>query len=58
MIPPPGRWIWIAGQITALALAWSSEVRLAVRPLIERGTKVLIPPELAPEEIRRMIEDQ
>lgn len=54
----PGRWVWIAGQITALALAWTKEVRLAVRPLIERGSRVMIPPELAPEEIRKMLDPQ
>lgn len=55
-LPNPGRWVWISGQLTALALAWTREVRLAIRPLIERGTKVIIPPELAPAEIREMLE--
>lgn len=55
-LPQPGRWIWIGGQMAAFALAWTKEVRLAVRPLIERGSKVMIPPELAPEEIRKMID--
>lgn len=53
-LPSPGRWVWIAGQLGAFALAWTKEVRLAVRPLIERGTSVMIPPELAPEEIRKL----
>lgn len=52
----PGRWVWISGQLAALPLAWTREVRLAIRPLIERGTKVIIPPELAPAEIREMLE--
>lgn len=55
-LPNPGRWVWISGQLAALALAWTREVRLAIRPLIERGTKVIIPPELAPAEIREMLE--
>ncbi len=55
-LPSPGRWVWIAGQLGAFALAWTKEVRLAVRPLIERGTSVMIPPELAPEEIRKLTE--
>ena len=54
----PARFLWIAGQLTALGLAWTKEVRLAVRPLIERGSRVMIPPELAPEEIRQMLEDR
>lgn len=54
----PARFLWIAGQLAALSLAWTREVRLAVRPLIERGTRVMIPPELAPEEIRQMLEDR
>jgi hypothetical protein len=58
VLPPPGRWLWLAGQVAALVLAWTQSVRLAVRPLIERGSKVLIPPELAPEEIRQMLKDQ
>ncbi len=54
-LPSPGRWVWITGQLGALALAWTKEVRLAVRPLIERGSRVMIPPELAPDEIRKMM---
>lgn len=33
------------------AIAWSSEVAVAFRPLIEKGTSYAIPPELAPKEI-------
>jgi hypothetical protein len=56
-LPMPGRVVWLVGQTALLLLAWTQAVRLAVRPLIERGTKVMIPPELAPEEIRRMLEE-
>ncbi|MGH8958270.1 MAG: hypothetical protein ACRDVK_06310 [Acidimicrobiia bacterium] len=54
-IPPPGRWLWLALMSVATYLAASSEVRLAVRPLFERGSRLMIPPELAPEEIRRAL---
>lgn len=33
------------------ATAWSSDVAVAFRPLIEKGTSYAIPPELAPKEI-------
>lgn len=52
-IPSPGRWIWLGLMAAATLIATSSDVRLAVRPLIERGSRLMIPPELAPEEIRR-----
>jgi len=55
-LPTPARWLWILGQLAAFVLAWTREARLAVRPLVERGSRVMIPPELAPEEIRRMLE--
>lgn len=48
---------WPAGITTAAAavavatLAWHSSVRNAVHPLIETGSRVAIPPELAPREI-------
>lgn len=54
-LPPPGRWVWLALMGLATSLAASSEVRLAIRPLIERGSRLMIPPELAPEEIRRAL---
>jgi hypothetical protein len=44
---------WIVTIAGAAALAWTSTTRLAIRPLIERGSRVLIPPELLPEDIRR-----
>jgi hypothetical protein len=37
----------------AAVLAWSKEVRLAIRPLIERGSRVSIPPELLSDDVRR-----
>lgn len=41
-----------AGAAVAVAtLAWHSSVRNAVHPLIETGSRVAIPPELAPREI-------
>lgn len=44
---------WIVMIAAAAMLAWTSTTRLAIRPLIERGSKVMIPPEFVPEEIRR-----
>lgn len=49
----PGTAVWAALMITASVLAWSKPVRLAVRPLIERGSRVSIPPELLPDDVRR-----
>lgn len=37
--------------IVVLALAWDPSVTTAVHPLVERGSVVRIPPELAPREI-------
>lgn len=54
-LPAPGRWLWLGLMIGATYLAASSDVRLAVRPLIEAGSRLMIPPELAPEEIRRAL---
>jgi hypothetical protein len=51
LLPVPARWIWIAAMLLALALAWTTGSRLAVRPLIERGHPVPIPPELAPVDV-------
>ena len=47
---PTGLAILAAGG-TVVGLAWRHESRLAVRPLLERGRAVRIPPELAPPEI-------
>jgi hypothetical protein len=49
----PGAAIWGALMLVASVLAWSKAVRLAIRPLIERGSRVSIPPELLSEDIRR-----
>lgn len=40
-----------AAAVAVAALAWHSSVRNAVHPLIETGSRVAIPPELAPREI-------
>jgi hypothetical protein len=42
-------------MIAATYVAASSDVRLAVKPLIEGGSRLMIPPELAPEDIRRVL---
>ncbi|MGH8923193.1 MAG: hypothetical protein ACRDWA_00890 [Acidimicrobiia bacterium] len=55
-LPSPGRWVWLGLMISATYLASSGDVRLAIRPLIERGSRLMIPPELAPEEIRRALD--
>jgi hypothetical protein len=49
----PAALVWAGLLVAATALAWSKEVRLAVRPLIERGSRVSIPPELLPDDVRR-----
>ena len=49
----PGAAIWATLMVGASALAWSKAVRQAVRPLIERGSRVSIPPELLSDEVRR-----
>ncbi len=41
--------VLVAAAITATA--WSSDVAVAFRPLIEKGTSYAIPPELAPKEV-------
>lgn len=41
----------LAAGGTIVALAWRAESRLAVRPLLQSGRAVRIPPELAPPEI-------
>ena len=49
----PGAGIWGSLMLLASVLAWSKAVRLAVRPLIERGSRVSIPPELLSDDLRR-----
>jgi hypothetical protein len=49
----PGAALWGILMGLASVLAWSKAVRLAIRPLIERGSRVSIPPELLSDEVRR-----
>ena len=49
----PAAAIWGALMLLASALAWSKAVRQAIRPLIERGSRVSIPPELLSDDLRR-----
>jgi len=51
LLPWPARMIWIGAMVLAAVLAWTAGSRLAVRPLIERGHPVPIPPELAPADV-------
>jgi hypothetical protein len=51
LLPAPTRWVWVAGMVAAVALSWTSATRLAVRPLVERGHPIPIPPELAPADV-------
>jgi hypothetical protein len=51
LLPPPARWVWVIALTAAAALAWTKGTRLAVRPLVERGHPVPIPPELAPADV-------
>ena len=49
----PGGAVWSILMGAASVLAWSKAVRLAIRPLIERGSRVSIPPELLSDDVRR-----
>jgi hypothetical protein len=49
----PGAALWGILMGLASVLAWSKGVRLAIRPLVERGSRVSIPPELLSDEVRR-----
>ena len=49
----PGAAVWGILMGAAGVLAWSKAVRLAIRPLIERGSRVSIPPELLSDDVRR-----
>lgn len=51
LLPSPSRWVWLAMLLGATCLAWTRGGRLAVRPLIESGHMVSIPPELVPSEV-------
>ncbi|GIU92903.1 MAG: hypothetical protein KatS3mg011_1809 [Acidimicrobiia bacterium] len=50
-LEPGGAVACLVVAATVAALAWSKDARLAVHPLVERGTAVPIPPELVPREI-------
>ena len=56
----PGRVAWAVTIGAAAVLSWTRGARLAVRPLIEQGSRVSIPPELLPGDVRRAagIEDE
>jgi hypothetical protein len=51
LLPAPARWGWMILEGAAAIAAWNRGARLAVRPLLERGHPVPIPPELAPAEV-------
>jgi hypothetical protein len=51
LLPGPARLVWIGVMLTATVLAWTVGSRLAVRPIVERGHPVPIPPELAPADV-------
>lgn len=55
-LPARSRLVWIILLAGASAMAWRSATRLAVRPLVEQGSRVAIPLELVPEDIRRALE--
>jgi hypothetical protein len=50
-MPVPHAIVAVLVSAAITATAWSSDVALAFRPLIEKGTSYAIPPELAPKEI-------
>jgi hypothetical protein len=50
-MPIPHAIVAVLVSAAITATAWSSDVALAFRPLIEKGTSYAIPPELAPKEI-------
>jgi hypothetical protein len=51
LLTPPARWVWIGALMAVTFLAWTRGGKLAVRPLIESGRPVPIPPELVPTEV-------
>ncbi len=50
-MPLPHAIVALLASAAITATAWSSDVAVAFRPLIEKGTSYAIPPELAPKEI-------
>lgn len=55
-LPDPARPVWIAMLALSTELAWTAATRLAIRPLVERGTRVMIPPELLSTELRQALQ--
>ena len=53
LLEMPAAVIWAALMVVASVLAWSKDVRVAIRPLVERGSRVSIPRELLSDEIKR-----
>ena len=51
VMPLPHAVVAVLVSAAIAATAWSSDVAVAFRPLIEKGTSYAIPPELAPKEI-------
>lgn len=51
LMPLPHALVALVATAAITAIAWSSDVAVAFRPLIEKGTSYAIPPELAPKEI-------
>lgn len=50
-MPLPHAIVAVLVSAATTSAAWSSDVAVAFRPLIEKGTSYAIPPELAPKEI-------
>ena len=53
LVDMPGAALWGTMMLAASLLAWSKSVRLAIRPLVERGSRVSIPPELLSNDLRK-----
>lgn len=51
LMPLPHAIVAVLASASITAAAWSADVAVAFRPLIEKGTSYAIPPELAPKEI-------
>lgn len=47
---PPG-WVSAVSGLAVAGLAWHQTVRHSLHPLVEKGSRVPIPPELAPREV-------
>jgi hypothetical protein len=51
VMPIPHAVVAVLVSAAICATAWSPDVAIAFRPLVEKGTSYAIPPELAPKEI-------